>query len=169
MNSDNSSDDVSALSSDQYQHIVAPVLQVAAELAAVRGDPDLVNDMPSMLALKTLVSTFAAFYIEQHPEADAAVCAAIDAAADGACAMALKRVDMDKAQIKECLWALGAASVKLREAGVLGPELGIAREAWHQLAGGNRSHAIAKLKLAAGGMVTAIDHWERARNSEPLA
>lgn len=153
-----------SLPQDQYHQIVSPALQVAAELAAVRGDPELYNDMASMLALRTLVQRFGDFYLDKHPESDDELRTAIAGAPKGACVMALQRAELDEKQMRECLWALDTASDQLTEAGVIGCEKEHAMAAWRQLGGGNRKHALDKLKLAAGVLVTAIDQWERERD-----
>ncbi len=153
-----------ALPADQYHQIVSPVLQVCAELAAVRGDPDLYNDMASMLALRALIRQFGAFYLQQYPDTEATVREAIAAAPESACLMVLQRGELDDNQARECLWALDAASKQLDDTGVLGVARDSTRSAWQQLAG-NRKRALEKLKLAAGTLVTAIDQWERERDA----
>ena len=80
--------------------------------------------------------------------------------------MALQRGELDQTQLAECIWALEQACQQLRKAGVIGPEEALARSAWQQLRGGNREQALAKLKLAAGGLVTRVDQWERAQHPD---
>ena len=154
-----------SLPADQYHQIVSPVLQVTAELAAVRGDPDLYNDMASMLALRTLVQRFGGWYLGQYPDAGHDLRQAIAAAPEGACLMVLQRGELDSKQTRECLWALDAAARQLESAGVIGCESEAAHDAWRQL-GGNRKRALDKLKLAAATLVTAIDQLERQRDAD---
>ncbi len=130
---DKTTADAPSLADNEYHLIVAPVLQVAAELAAVRGDPELFNDMPSMLALKTLVKRLGQLYLAQHPDTDASLREAIESAPEGACAMALKRAELDEVQSTECMWSLNEAARQLEAAGVIGPEEELARDAWRQL------------------------------------
>lgn len=163
---DKTTADAPSLADNEYHLIVAPVLQVAAELAAVRGDPELFNDMPSMLALRILVKRLGHSYLEQYPDTEDSLRVAIESAPDGACAMALKRAELDQVQSTDCMWSLNEAARQLEAAGVIGPEEELARDAWRQLCGGNRKHALSKLKLAAGGLVTAIDQWEQQRQAE---
>ena len=154
---------IAGLDATAYHRVVAPVLQAAAELAAARNDPDLANDMASMLALRTLVGRFGSFYLEQNIDLDASSGEAIRHAPDSACVLPLERMQLDVAQIRDCVWALGAASRQLLEAGVIGPEAERAREAWDALAGGNREAGMQALKLAAATLIAGIDRWERER------
>lgn len=160
---DGSPDAIPSLPATEYHLLVAPVLQVTAEIAAVRGDPDLFNDMPSMLALMTLVRALAGCYLQQHADEADAIHEAVEAAPTGACLMVLHRGDMEESQISDCIWALQAAATQLVEAGVLGRERKLAREAWQLLVAGDRDGAIDRLKRAATGIVMDIDQWERAR------
>lgn len=158
-----SAGDAISLPASEYHSIVAPALQVSAELAAARGDPDLYNDMASMLVLRGLIQTLGQCFLETHQGASDSLRKAIDAAADGACAMVLKRGELSATQLSECLWALQSATRQLANAQVFDQDQTRLHDAWDHLAAGNRKDAIAQLKLAAGGMATAIDHWERAR------
>ncbi|HET7370935.1 MAG TPA: hypothetical protein VFK45_08860 [Gammaproteobacteria bacterium] len=142
---------------------MAPVLQATAEIAAARGDPDLFNDMASMLAMMTLVRALGECYLQEHAgEADAPR-DAIAAAPTGACLMVLHRGELEQDQINDCIWALQAGTKQLVDAKVLGREQKLAREAWQLLADEDRDAAMERLKRAATGIVTDIDQWERAR------
>lgn len=154
---------------EAYHLIVSPALQVAAELAAVRGDPELYNDMASMLALRRLVTTFGEFYARQYPNIDAATRQAIAAAPEAACTMVLQRAELDAKQLSECLWALDAAERQLAADAAFGSEAEPAQTAWQELIQGHRDNALARLKFAAGSLVTAIDHWERRRDAQAEA
>ncbi len=163
---DSGADEIPSLPAAQYHLIVSPVLQVTAELAAVRGDPDLYNDMASMLALMALVRALADCCLEAHPDESPAVREAIEAAPAGACVMVLNRGELIQEQISDCIWALETATRQLVEARVLGRERKLAREAWRLLGDGDREGAIQRLKLAATGIVNAVDQWEREREQE---
>lgn len=154
---------IAGLDAAAYHRIVAPVLHAAAELAAARNDPDLANDMASMLALRTLVGRFGGFYLEQYADLDAAATEAVRHAPDSACVLPLERMQLDAAQMRDCIWALGAASRQLLDAGVIGPEAERAREAWNALAGDDREAGMRALKLAAAMLIAGIDRWERER------
>lgn len=144
--------------------IVSPVLQVTAEIAAVRGDRDLYNDMASMMALLILVRTLGGLYLQQ-PGAAADASDAVDAAPMAACTMVLQRGELTREQVGDCLWALQAATQELADAQVLGREQRPAHEAWQFLLAGNRKHAIECLKQAAVSIVMDVDKWERDREA----
>lgn len=160
---DQPSQPTASLPPAEYHLIVAPVLQVTAETAAARGDPDLFNDMPSMLALMALVRALGECYRQQAPDAAETLHEAIEAAPMGACLMALHRGELDESQIKDCSWALEKATTQLVEAGVLGRERPLAADALRLLMSGDRDGARELLKRAAIGIVMDIDRWERTR------
>lgn len=150
----------------EYALLVSPVLQVAAKVAAVRGDPDLYNDIASMLALKAIVEALGECYLHQHPDAPASMARAIEIAPMGACVMVLEHADLSSAQIGDCTWALQAATRQISDAGVLGGEQALVWEAWQLLSAGDHDKGIGKLMLAVTHIVDAVDAWERAR-AEP--
>ena len=158
-----------ALAAADYHLVVAPVLQTSAELAAVRGDPDLYNDMASMLALRALVQTLGQFLLEERQDAPESLRRGIEAAPDAACVMVLKRGNLEQAQLNDCILALQMASEQLSNAQVFDTGKELAREAWRRLSADDRKGALAQLKLSAGSIVTAIDAWERERDSEQSA
>lgn len=160
---DNSSDEIPSLPATEYHLIVSPVLKATAEIAAARGDADMYNDMATMLALMALVRTLADCYLQQQPAATTAAREAVEAAPTGACLMVLGRSELNDEQIGDCIAALQAATRQLVEAGVLGREQKLAREAWQCLLDDDRADAVMQLKRAAAGIVTDIDQWERAR------
>jgi hypothetical protein len=163
---DNTSDSIPSLPADEYHLIVSPVLQATAEIAAARGDPDLYNDMASMLALMALVQALGNCYLQQRADDTAAVREAVEAAPTGACLMVLNRSELDADQIGDCIGALQAATRQLIEAHVLGHEQKLAHEAWQCLLDNDRAGAVTRLNRATVGIVTAIDQWERARGED---
>lgn len=169
MNHSSTDNNTTTLAADQYHRIVSPALQVTAELAAVRGDPELYNDMASMLALRAIVTTLGEFYLEDNANAPETTRAAIKAAPEAACTMVLERAELDNKQFSECLWALDAAEKQLAAAQVFGKEREPARAAWRELESGNRDNAVARLKFAAGALVGDIDNWERQRDTDNAA
>lgn len=152
-----------SLPASEYHAIVAPALQVSAELAAARNDPDLYNDMASMVVLRVMIQTLGQCFLEEHQSASDSLKKNIDAAADGACGMVLKRGELSAAQLHDCLWALQTATRQLADAHVFEQDHEHLREAARLLSAGNRKAAFGQLTLAAGGMATAIDKWERDR------
>lgn len=161
--------DVGSLPASEYHAIVAPALEVCAELAAARNDPDLYNDMASMLVLRVLVQALGECFLEEHATASASLRKVLAAAADGACGMVLKRGELSAAQLGECLWALQTATGQLTDAHVFDQDQKLIHAAWRHLSAGNRKDAIGQLTLAAGGMATAIDTWERERDGGSMA
>lgn len=157
-------DDSLPLPSEHYELIVAPVLQVAAKSAATRGDPELYNDMASMLALMALVRALGNCWLQHHPEATSTLQDTIHAAPAGACVMVLKRGELSPAQVSDCIWALKTASQQLVAAKVLGSEQHTAIQAWQPLTNGDRKTAVTILMRATKQLVAAIDAWERARD-----
>lgn len=160
------SSEIDSLPATEYHLIVSPALQVAAELAATRGDPDLYNDMASMLALMALVQGLADCYLRGQTNNAGAIQMAVEAAPVGACVMVLNRGELTQEQVNECVWALNAATRQLLESGVVGPERKLVEKAWMKLAEDDREEAGEWLKRAAAGIVSAIDQWEQSRGEE---
>lgn len=154
--------DIRSLDPQSYHRVVAPALQVAADTAASRGDPDLYNDMPSMLALMAMVHGLADCLRADRPTGEE-LQSALEQAPAGACVMVLQESDLDDAQVGDCLWALSAAYAQLSERAVIGPERGLVEDAWQHLQAGEREAAIGVLGLAAARLVAAIDDWEQRR------
>lgn len=152
-----------ALTPEQYQLIVAPALQVMAELAVVRGDFELYNDMACMLGLRALIARLADCYLDEAGTLSATGRAALAGARDAASTLVLQRSPLDAKQLSDCIWALNEAERQLEAAQVFGAEREAVDTAWREFADGTRERAIGQLKLAGGTVVTAIDNWERAR------
>lgn len=155
----------SALDPEHYHLIISPALQVAAELAAVRGDPDLYNDLASMLAMRAIVQKFGHWFIEQSGNLPESARQAIEHAPEAVSTMVLKRGDLDATQMRECLWALNTAQAQLQRDKVLAMDEEQGRKIWRLLCKGQREEAIANLKFAAGQLVQSIDNWERQRDA----
>ncbi|TBR73992.1 MAG: hypothetical protein EPN72_04065 [Nevskiaceae bacterium] len=160
---ESSGNDALVLPSEQYELIVAPVLQVAAKSAATRGDPELYNDMASMLALMAQVQALAKHYLEDHPDTPAELTRAIEAAPTSVCTMALQRGELSPAQLADCIWSLQAAAKQLRTAKVLGPEIAAMAKIWKLLRSGDRPAALSALLSSTKDIVNAIDGWEQRR------
>ncbi|HYW92906.1 MAG TPA: hypothetical protein VFA95_10720 [Gammaproteobacteria bacterium] len=158
--------EIDSLDPQTYHRVVAPALQVAADTAASRGDPDLYNDMPSMLALMAMVHGLSdCLCAAESPDQTRQL--ALERAPAGACVMVLQESGLDEVQVADCLWALSAAYGQLVERGVIGPERGLVDDAWQHQHAGEREAAIGVLGLAAARVVAAIDQWERGRGHDP--
>ncbi len=155
--------DINSLDPETYHRVVAPALQVAAEVAAGRGDPQLYNDMASMLALMALVAGLCEC-LRADGECDDGTQQALAQAPMGACVMVLQESALADAQINDCLWALSAAYAQLSEQGVIGSERRLVRDAWAHLHQDERVAARGVLGLAAAAVVAAVDDWEQARS-----
>lgn len=160
-------EDSPQLPDEQYHLLVAPVLEVTAKIAAARGDLDLYNDMPSMLALRTLVGDLVDLYLRDHPDVSGETRTVLENAPESACLMPLQRGNLSDAQLADCVYALKAATDQLVDAGVLDGEREAVAEVWRLLTAGNRKAATERLQGIAIGIATDIDAWERKRDSAP--
>lgn len=149
--------DPEAMHPEAYHSIVGPPLQVAAEVAAKRGDPTLHADMAAMLALIDLVTRLADYWQAAHP-ADAN--AALSDAPTAACVMVLQEAEMPPDTIGQCLAALESAYGSLLQDGVTDVAENSVEAAWHDLTRNKRDAAIAQLKQGAEKIVAAIDGWQ---------
>jgi len=157
-------DDIAGLNPSEYHRIVAPALKTAAQVAAARGDPLLVNDMASMLALWHVADLLA-----QHELADptrppdASPRGVIETAARGACVMVLQQAELDRDAITDCLDALSRAHAMLGADGIFDDYRDPIARAWHHLREGHSAAADSALKRSVTDLVAAIDAWEAAR------
>jgi hypothetical protein len=154
------------LASAEYRQVVAPALAAAAETAAERGDPQLFNDMASMLALGWMVEGLVVRYRDAvSPAQRGSSEESLDAAPLGACALVFTESELDEATVSECLGALRQASRLLVEDRV--HEAG--REAldggWQALRNDEHDQAIESLRDCARAMAHAVDRWEEARSN----
>jgi hypothetical protein len=147
------------LSPGEYQLIAAPALEAAAQAAAQRGDPQLYNDMASMLALLGLVSALIRLYREEEPD-QASSTAVLEAAPMAVCALVFTESGLEPKEVAACLRALAAAYLRLLKAGVLGPQEAYVEKAYAELRGGRRAAALPGLRHAALAMAKAVDVWE---------
>ena len=147
------------LTPEDYQLIVAPALQVAAELAAQRGDPHLYNDMASMLALLGMVSALVRVGLEQ-PVGQGSPRDKLEATPLAVCALVFTESNLDTGEVEQCLKALSAAYLTLLREGVLGPQEAYVEQAFTALRAGNRPAGIHSLRQAAHAMARAVDAWE---------
>ena len=147
------------LTPQEYQLLAAPALQVAAELAAQRGDPHLYNDMASMLALLGMVSALVRVDLGQ-PARQGSPRERLEAAPLAVCALVFTESGLEAPEVEQCLRALSAAYLKLLREGVLGPQEAYVEQAFPSLQAGNRPAGIHSLRQAAHAMARAVDVWE---------
>ena len=158
------------LTPEEYQLLAAPALQVAAELAAQRGDPHLYNDMASLLALLGMVSALVRVELEQ-PARQGSPRQKLEMAPLSVCALVFTESNLEPGEVEQCLQALTAAYLKLLREGVLGPQEAYMEQAFTSLRAGNRPAGIHSLRQAAHAMARAVDAWEgrQGRALEPRA
>lgn len=149
---------------EEYQAVIAPAMQAAAELAAARGDPYLYNDLACMLALMTLVRDLADLYQDQWgPLGQHSAAAVFAAAPTAACVMVLTEYELEPESIRHMSTALERAAAQLSADGVFGPERVEVQKAWNALIDGKRDTAQAFLRQAASRIANAVDAWEARR------
>lgn len=151
--------DPDALDPAAYHTVVGPSLQVAAEVAAARGDPTLHADMPAMLALIDLVSRLAEYWRTTHADDDRTG-ELLDGAPSAACVMVLQEAEMPPDAVGQCLAALETAYAQLAEHEVTEVANASVERAWQALQHDNRDAALAQLKQAAQQIVAAIEAWQ---------
>jgi hypothetical protein len=153
------------LTPEEYQLLAAPALQIAAQVAAQRGDPHLYNDMPSMLALLGMVSGLTHAYLRQQPApfSEISTRQALETAPLAVCALVFTESELTALQAQDCLRALSAAYLQLLRQGVLGPQDAYVDRAFQQLLAGERLAAERNLRQAALNMAGAVENWESAR------
>ncbi|MGH8371326.1 MAG: hypothetical protein ACRETO_01175 [Gammaproteobacteria bacterium] len=149
------------LTTEEYRLLAAVPLQAAAEIAAQRGDPQLFNDMPTMLALLAMVTALTHAYLnrssvfpQRSPDP------ALEAAPVAVCALVFSESNLEPSEVETCLRALSSAYLQLLRQGVLGPQEAYVEKAFESLLAGKRVTALQSLKQAAYAMTGAIDAWE---------
>tara|TARA_R110002096_G_scaffold16991_19_gene58494 strand:- start:1995 stop:2486 length:492 start_codon:yes stop_codon:yes gene_type:complete len=149
---------------EEYQAVIAPAMQAAAELAAARGDPYLYNDLACMLALMVLVRDLADLYqdqwgpLGQHSPPDV-----FAAAPSAACVMVLSEYEIETDSIRQMTTALERAAEQLTADGVFGPERVEVHKAWKAFLEDKRDSAQAWMRQAASRIANAVDAWEARR------
>ncbi|MGR9091018.1 MAG: hypothetical protein ACU85U_10615 [Gammaproteobacteria bacterium] len=149
---------------EEYQAVVAPAMQAAAELAAARGDPYLYNDLACMLALMVLVRDLADLYQDQWgPLGQHSPPEVFAAAPSAACVMVLSEYELEPDSIRHMSAALERATVQLSADGVFGPERIDVHKAWAARIDGKTDSANAYMRQAASRIANAVDAWEARR------
>lgn len=144
-----------------YHAVVGPPLQVAAEVAATRGDPTLHADMAAMLALIDLVSRLSDHWRDKHP---ANTGDGLNDAPAAACVMVLQEAKLPPDTIGQCLAALESAYATLLGDGVTNVAQQSVDRAWQALGNNKREDAIEHLKQGAQQIIAAIEAWQAKRH-----
>ncbi len=153
------------LTDAEYALWVAQPLAVAADVAARRGNPQLAGDLPSMLALRTVLETLAGCYWQErlhHPAHSGEL--VVHAAPAAVCAMVLQEAGLPRPAAQSCLLALRQAYAELVEAGVVGPELRFTLPAWTHLKAGDADAARGLLQSAMLQVIQSVIVWESTRS-----
>lgn len=152
---------VGLLTTEEYQLLAAVPLQAAADIAAQRGDPQLFNDMPVMLALLAMVTKLTDNYLhgmagfpQRSPDTT------LEAAPVAVCALVFSESNLEPFEVETCLGALSVAYLQLLRQGVLGPQDAYVEKAYQSLLAGERTMALQFLKRATYAIAAAIDAWE---------
>ncbi len=149
------------LKPEEYQAVIGPALHAAADIAAARGDPDLFNDLSSMLALMTLVRDLADLY-QHHWGALGQISASeiFEAAPFAACVIVLQEQELPPESITAMTQALDDANTILRKENLLGRERVEVQKAWDAFLDQNPELGHTHLKQAARSVTNIIDTWE---------
>lgn len=153
---------------EEYQAVVAPALQAAAELAAARGDPYLYNDLACMLTLMVLVRDLADLYQDQWGALGQTSAPAVFAAAPvAAVVMVMTEYEIEPRSITSMTAALERAYQQIAADNVFGPERVHIQKAWDARIASKADTANAFTRQAAAATARAIDAWEARRGIEP--
>ena len=155
---------VDGLLPEEYQAVVAPAMQAAAELAAARGDPYLFNDLACMLGLMVMVRDLADLYQDQWGAlGQVSPAQQFAAAPKAACVMVLSEYEVEADSIQSMTAALVSAYETLSKDNVFGRERIQIQKAWD--ARNNQQHeaADAFMRQAAAAIAGAVDVWESQR------
>lgn len=159
-------DPKNAINPNEYQLLVAPVLQVVTEIAAKRGDKQCFNDLPAMVAMLSLGTSLSNFYWQEWGElGEASSEEAIQAAGLGACVMVLQNAELESQQINDMVLGLANGFRKLTMDSVIGEEVEIVEKAWRNMVEGDMDAARENLKHAAMAVVIAVETWEERREN----
>ncbi len=149
---------------EEYQAVVAPAMQAAAELAAARGDPYLYNDLACMLTLMVLVRDLADLYQDQWAALGQTSAPAIFAAAPvAAVVMVMTEYELEPSSIQSMTAALERAYQQIANDNVFGPERIQIQKAWDARIADKVDTANAFMRQAAAATAGAIDAWESHR------
>ncbi|MEW4981568.1 MAG: hypothetical protein AB1Y26_12130 [Cycloclasticus sp.] len=152
------------LSPEEYQMIVAPSLKVAAELAASRGDPTLLQDLPSMLCLMHLVTSLRKYYVDEWAVLSAMSSEeSLQRAPEAACMMVLTEGNVGKAEMSSMISSLNRAYQQILDAAIMADADADIKRAWEAMKLSEHEQFLALLEQAAKKFVIGIDAWEKGR------
>jgi len=153
------------LSPEEYQMIVAPSLKVCAELAASRGDPTLLQDLPSMICLMHLVTRLRNYYVDEWAVVSTMSSEeSLQQAPEAACMMVLTEGNVGKDELPSMIDSLNKAYLMVKSAEVDAVTDNDIQQAWACIKESKHEQFLALLEQAAKKFVIAIDGWERARH-----
>ncbi|MFT4581287.1 MAG: hypothetical protein ACI915_004172 [Gammaproteobacteria bacterium] len=149
---------------EEYQAVVAPAMQAAAELAAARGDPYLYNDLACMLALMAMIRDLCDLYQDKWGAlGQLSTPAQFTAAPLAGCVMVLSEYEIELESIQSMSDALEGAYIKLSADNIFGPERVYIQKAWDARVAREFDKANAFMRQAAAATANAIDGWEKNR------
>lgn len=153
------------LNPNEYNILIAPVMEVVTEIAAKRGDPQCFNDLPAMVALLSLTTTLANNYWNEWGElGEASGEEAIAAAPISACVMVLQNAKLQQQQINDMALGLANGYQQLLIDKVIGAEIEISEQAWRLISNQKIDEAKEQLKHAAMAVIIAVETWEERRS-----
>ena len=161
--------DTASLNSNEYQLLIAPVLEIVTDIAAKRGDTECYNDMSAMLALFTVVTGLAHCYLEEWGQlGNASDSETVNRAPLAACLMVFQRAALEPAQCQDMLRGLSGAWRHLVKEGIIGGEFGLVQQAWRKQVEDDNTTAKIHLRDACMAVVASVDAWEAGRNYQEV-
>lgn len=161
----NPQNNIQNLKPEEYQAIIGPSLHAAADIAAARGDPDLFNDLSSMLALMTLVHDLSDLYQYQWGAlGQMSTPDVFERAPLAACVIVLNEQKLESESVSAMTQALDKAYCILRKEAVLGIERVEVQKAWDAMLEHKSDLAHEHMKQATRKIVHLIETWEIERS-----
>lgn len=153
-----------SLSPEDYQTLVAPVLEVCANLAASRGDPTLYNDLPSMVALVQLTKGLASLhYTARAPLGQAPEAAIYTDLPLAVAVMVLAEHGIEPPLLDQMAGALLVIAQRLDESDLLPPPAVLVSPAWAAMLGGQVAQIHLTLRQAGSQVIAAVQTLESGR------
>jgi hypothetical protein len=154
------------LNPEEYQLLVAPVLEVCASLAAERGDPLLFNDLPCMTAVMSLVSGLGSlYYTANAPLGQGPGLELLEELPISVAVMVLVEGGIEPPLLEQMGRALRGVQTALRKSGLLEPEPVMLSAVWLALLREDPEAVRHALRLAARRVIAAVEELERQRRN----